>query len=229
MGQDSIPLDYLEAADAVRQHYRRPPSLLLPLWARTRYLYSRPDTSDILGFGLASQLSFRLDRSGRLVDSTIQVSTASSELDTSLIAAVRRADSAGAFSPPTEEAWRRKGRIQLRLIDWTRRTGPALPLVRLSIPVIDVDSAVDVVSIPQPRVPYSAQREGVSSSVLLQYVVMESGRVDPSSFRIIEGQYREFAKSAIEAVARGRFKPARVRGCPVPLLVQQRVNYNMAR
>jgi TonB family protein len=221
--------EYLLAAEALRAHFTPPASVSLPLWAR----FLAPEDSvpreltDALGYGLASGVSFRLRADGRLADSSVFVDTASPELNESLRMAVRRADSAQALPKPGYGIRHDRGRIILQLIDWDERRGPAAGLVRLVIPVIRIDSGVAVRRIPGPAYPSSLRQREISGAVELQYVVTEAGRIDPASFKVIRGQYREFVKAAIEAIRRGTFKPARLRGCPVPMLVQQRIFFRI--
>jgi protein TonB len=221
--------DYLKAAEALRVHFTPPTSVSLPLWAR---FFAPKDSvlrelTDALGYGLASGIVFRLHADGRLADSSIFVDTASPELNESLRMAVRRADSALALPKPSSRILQDRGRIVLRLIDWDERTGPAVGLVRLAIPVIRIDSGVAVRRIPPPSYPASLRQREIGGVMELQYVVSEAGRADSTSFRVIRGSYREFVEAAIQAILRGSFRPAQFRGCPVPLLVQQRIFFRI--
>jgi protein TonB len=84
---------------------------------------------------------------------------------------------------------------------------------------------VTVVHIPAPAYPAKALRAKRRGGVDLQYVVTEDGRAAPTSMRVVEADDSAFAAAAREAIAAGKFQPARVLGCPVQMLVQQRISY----
>jgi hypothetical protein len=218
--------DYLLAAQAIRSYFRPPRALTLPFWA---HITARPDSqstkSDIPGLGFAGSLAFRLDPLGHLVDTTVFVDTAAPELNESLIAAVRRADSALGFSPPGRAVRRDKGHILLRFVNLEKSSGPAVPLVRVAVPTIRADSDVSIRKIPQPVFPVAGILARTSGTVELQYVVTAEGRADPASFKVLHARYREFVDAAIRAIAAGSFYPARLRGCAVPMLVVQKVSF----
>lgn len=219
---DSGSTDPHRAAEAIKLHFRAPQRLSLPLWARIDVTDSAHlDPSDALGHGLDTELSFRLTDAGRLVDSSIELQTASPELDSSLVKAIRRADSARAFTDT--------GLIALRVMDWTKRLGAEVGLVRLVIPTIRADSAPRVVSINQLQYPELAMANQIEDAVTLEFVVTELGGADPTTFRIVSGEYQEFAIEAMNAVVQGRFVPARVGACPVPALLQQVIEFRVQR
>lgn len=226
--QDSAALSEHEAAlAALIQNYRQPSGLSLPPWARYVEIEEKPRDLYAPGYGLATHVGFYLDQYGRLADTLISVTSASPELNASLVAAVRRADSAGIL-PNSHQA--KKRHLILSVIDWDRRaSAPAAPLARVSVPVIRVDSGPSPISIPRPVYPRPAQRNGIEGRVELQYVVLETGQADPASFHVVRTNYREFAASAIEVITRGRFRPARLAGCPVPILIQQKVSFRISR
>lgn len=225
--QDSAALSEHEAAvAALVQNYRQPSGLSLPLWARYVEIEKQPRDLYAAGYGLATHVGFYLDQYGRLADTLISVTSASPELNASLVAAVRRADSAGSLPNSSQT---KKRYLILSVIDWDHRgSAPAAPLARVSVPVIRIDSGPSPISIPRPVYPRRAQRAGIEGRVELQYVVLETGQADPATFHVVRTNYREFAASAIEVIARGSFRPARLAGCPVPILIQQKVSFNLA-
>ncbi|HET9514134.1 MAG TPA: energy transducer TonB [Gemmatimonadales bacterium] len=225
--QDSDALSEHEAAlAALLQNYRQPSGLSLPLWARYVETEEKPRDLHAAGYGLATHVGFYLDQYGRLADTLISVTSASPELNASLVAAVRRADSAGSLPNSTQT---KKRHLILSVIDWDRRgSAPSAPLARVAVPVIRVDSGPSPISIPKPDYPRGAQRAGIEGRVELQYVVLETGQADPATFHVVRTNYREFAASAIEVIARGSFRPAQLAGCPVPILVQQKVSFKLA-
>jgi TonB family protein len=219
-----VPAYYLLVAQAIRQYYRAPRSIGLPFWARTMMIRSL-DSLDTVGYGLDGTVFFRLDETGQLADSAIQVTTASPEFNASVIAAVRRADSASAFPPPEGDVKRDQGRIVLRTVNFEKPTGAAVGLARVSVPIVGLDRSARFLS--QPKIAYPADALGnvPGDNITLQFVVNERGTVDPASLRILQGEYREFATSALQALAGARFSPAQVSGCEVPELIEFQIRY----
>jgi hypothetical protein len=215
--QDSAPDDYALAAQAIQTHFVPPTSLTLPVWARTAPTDTNPWAgSDLLRFGLHGELVFRLDPSGRLADTAITIVSASPELRSSLIAAVRSADSAGEFLPPGQRVQRDSGTIVLRLVDWSRHQGPGVPLMRLTVPTIRVDVPARLRWQPGVQYPVQAFQQQRSDTIVLLHVVTALGQAEPSSFRVVAGRHRDLVLAAIEATVHSSFEPARVGGCAVP-------------
>lgn len=65
--------------------------------------------------------------------------------------------------------------------------------------------------------------EGISSRVLLEFVVDTLGRAEPATVRIIESGGAPFDASARTAIVRARFAPGRAGSRTVRVLVRQRV------
>jgi protein TonB len=66
----------------------------------------------------------------------------------------------------------------------------------------------------KPRYPESARRRGIEGTVLLQMRITAQGRVE--AVKVVRSAgYPELDESAIEAVRRWRFEPARRNGAPV--------------
>jgi TonB family protein len=100
-----------------------------------------------------------------------------------------------------------------------------VPMLRLRLPTIRVEQPVTVIHIPPPAYPAKALMDKRRGGVVLQYVVTEDGRASPASMRVVDADDSAFAAAAREAIVAGEFQPARVLGCPVQMLVQQRISY----
>lgn len=212
-----LPDDYNFAVQAVRAHFTPPATVTLPVWARTAPPDPSPwDGTDLPRYGLYSDVVFRLESSGRLADTAVTVATASPELTASLIAAVRGADSAKEFSPPGDQVLGDSGTIVLRVVDWSKHQGPGVPLMRLDVPTIHVDSAARVRSQAPAEYPLQAFKQGLADTVVMLHVVTALGQADPATFRVVAGHYRDLALAAMQATVRSTFDPARVSGCAVP-------------
>jgi hypothetical protein len=163
---------------------------------------------------------------GRVRRAQWHLAPGSSQLQTAVLEAVQRADSGQAFSGLVSSAGRRLTTVRLTL----RTATPSeplegVPILRLRIPTIRVEHPVDVVHIPTPVYLAKARKAGTPGRVALQYVVTEEGRASGPSIRVLEADDSTFAAAARDAIVAGTFQPARVRGCPVQMLVQQRISY----
>jgi protein TonB len=77
----------------------------------------------------------------------------------------------------------------------------------------------------RPRYPEMLRQAGVSGEVELEYVVLESGRVDSASVRVLASTHPAFSEAAREALQRARFKPAHRGAGPVPVTVRQTLHF----
>ena len=78
----------------------------------------------------------------------------------------------------------------------------------------------------QPRYPESARRRGIEGTVLLRMRITEQGRVEDVRVERSAG-HAELDQSAIDAVRRWRFEPARRNGVPVAEPVQLPVVFKL--
>ena len=233
-----VRADYLAAGQAIRTYFHPPAQVRLPLWARTvsrRASHGGSSPEDTthtryVSYGLRGHIRFRLDPTGRLADSQIVVDNASPDITANIVAAVKRADSAYAFSPPSKQVLRDQGIIRLQFVEllpWTR--DPSIPLMRLVVPDVFIDSEPDILSFPRLEYPSILREEGISGRVLLEFVVGADGRVEISSIDLVQAEYRDFAVESIESLERARFRPARIEHCAVPALVRMPVDFKIRR
>ena len=66
---------------------------------------------------------------------------------------------------------------------------------------------------------------GIAGKVVVQFVVDTTGHVDPNSFKLISAPHPAFANSAKELVTKSVFRPGKMRGQAVAVLVQQSINF----
>ncbi|HEX9562491.1 MAG TPA: hypothetical protein VF981_00900 [Gemmatimonadaceae bacterium] len=226
-GADLVPVDgppeALGAAEAIASHFAAPGSMSLPLWARVGVMGSSASSPvPAVGHGFDDFIHLTLSRDGRLGDRNLDIRTASAEFNEALAQAVLRADSASALPVPSEFLERTRNRVTLRLVDVDKVNVPSFPLMRMVIPTIRAESGVRVIRLPGAEYPRNAAYAAVEDSVEVQYVVSEAGVADVNApFALLRVRYRPFAEAVIEAVRKGTFEPARVRGCPIPMLVRQ--------
>jgi TonB-like protein len=214
--------DYLLAAQAIQNFFQHPMQLRLPFWARTVSRRGQNRVPGLYGF-----VRFRLDRLGRLPDADIQVDMASDDVGESIVAAIKRADSASAFSPPSPAVLHDHGTVRLRFGIVADTGRKSIRLMRLVIPAIVVDSEPAVISLPPLTYPEMLRRAGFTDRILLQFVVLSNGRIDESTLDLLHADYREFAVEAIHGVREARFRPARIGTCAVPTVVALPIDFKI--
>ncbi|HEV8197243.1 MAG TPA: TonB family protein [Gemmatimonadales bacterium] len=93
----------------------------------------------------------------------------------------------------------------------------------------EVDDPVQPINIPKPRFPPVLQSAGVSGFVDVTYVVDTLGHAEPSSWKVQKSSNQQFEAPAREAIMKGVFKPARIKGGAVRQLVQQKISFNIGQ
>ena len=88
-----------------------------------------------------------------------------------------------------------------------------------------VDEAPERLGGPPLEYPAELRRLGVEGSVVVEFVVDTSGRVQEETIRVISSTHKEFEKSAHRALRASRFRSGRLRGQRVRVLVQQRLDF----
>lgn len=86
------------------------------------------------------------------------------------------------------------------------------------------DPAV-LLSQPTPRYPAALQSAGVAGSVVLEFVIDTSGKVERGSVRVVESSHPALENAARAAVLGARFRPAQLAGRPVRQITRQRVRF----
>ncbi len=84
-----------------------------------------------------------------------------------------------------------------------------------------VDEPPERISGPPLRYPEMLRQANIEGSVLLEFVVDTSGTVERESVKIIRATHDAFVSHATEAVVKSQYRPGRVRGLAVRVLVQQ--------
>ena len=92
-----------------------------------------------------------------------------------------------------------------------------------------VDDPVVPLNIPKPRYPPVLQQAGVSGFVDVRYVVDTVGHAEPATWQVMKSSNAQFEAPAREAIMKGVFKPARIKGAAVRQLVQQKISFNIGQ
>jgi protein TonB len=90
-----------------------------------------------------------------------------------------------------------------------------------------VDDPVQQISVPKPRYPPVLQQAGIAGRVEVRYVVDTTGHAEPASWRVMRSANTAFEEPAREAIMKGIFKPARIKGQAVRQLVQQAISFTI--
>jgi hypothetical protein len=108
-------------------------------------------------------------------------------------------------------------------------TGP----VPTDLQQVFVESVVDEPPIrlsgPQPVFPPLLKDAGIEGHVISEVVIGIDGHPEPDSFRIIESTNKAFEKAARDAILASLYRPGRMRGQAVRVLVRQPVNFALNR
>jgi len=111
-------------------------------------------------------------------------------------------------------------------------TGLSDPLSEeISVPVslLLVQDLPELLAAPPPTYPPWLRDAGVEGRVVLQLVVDTLGRAEPGSVRVVRSDHTGFEAPAAQSLRRARFRPARVYGRAVRVLVQVPVEFRLRR
>jgi hypothetical protein len=90
---------------------------------------------------------------------------------------------------------------------------------------VDPDTPVSVVSQPRPAYPGGLALRNRIGRVWMSFVVTAEGRADRATFFPVLSDDSLFTEAAIQALLRGRYRPAVLHGQPVPLRVFQVIEF----
>lgn len=90
-----------------------------------------------------------------------------------------------------------------------------------------VDERPERLSGPMPRYPEMLRQAGIEGVVLLEFIIDTAGHVEEESIKILQSTNRAFEGPARDVVRRSLFRPGRVRGQAVRVLVQQQIGFTI--
>jgi periplasmic protein TonB len=91
-----------------------------------------------------------------------------------------------------------------------------------------VDEAPELLSAPPPVYPELLRQAGVEGVVFVEAVVDTSGRVERGSLVVVSSADPAFDRGALECIGRALFRPARVGGRAVRVLVRLPVQFHLS-
>jgi protein TonB len=92
-----------------------------------------------------------------------------------------------------------------------------------------VEERPEVLSAPPLEYPPLLSQAGIEGTVVMQFVVDTMGRAEPGSIKVIRSTNPEFERPVRNVLARARFRPGRVHGRAVRVLVQQSYNFTQKK
>jgi hypothetical protein len=210
-------------AQAIADNFQPPSTFRWPAkWISTAPA-QRPGDSVAAG-GLRGMLSLRVDRRGRLIDATFPQSTDVPELNASLLAAARRADSVGALAPTLGHD--SIASVLIRVDADTVPESQAVPFMRLKLPYTRITMGASVSWQAPIWIPKSIDRS-TDAIIDVQYVIGEDGRAIRASLRLLQVKPAEIGPPVAGAILMTEFHPARSGACPVKVLVRQRIGLRL--
>jgi periplasmic protein TonB len=93
----------------------------------------------------------------------------------------------------------------------------------------EVEQQVSAISGTNVEYPESMRASGAEGQVLAQFVVNENGRVETSTFKVLESSAPAFTAAVKAALSRMRFKPAQIGKTNVSQVVQQAFVFKLSR
>ena len=92
-----------------------------------------------------------------------------------------------------------------------------------------VDEKPERVSNPPLDYPDLLRQAGIEGNVIVEVIIDTTGRAEPTSLRIIQSTNKAFELSAKDAVLKSLYRPGRVRGQAVRVLVQVPISFTIRR
>lgn len=94
---------------------------------------------------------------------------------------------------------------------------------------LTVDEPPRLLTHPVLEYPPLLRSAGVEGSVVLEVVIDSAGRPEPGSLRVLEASHPLFVSAGTRALLGSRFRPGRIQGRPVRVLIRQPVVFRLAR
>jgi protein TonB len=92
---------------------------------------------------------------------------------------------------------------------------------------LGVDERPRRISGPLPRYPELLRQAGVEGTVVLEFVVDTLGRVEEATITVVRATNQAFVAPAVVVITESLFRPGRVRGRAVRVLVRQSVGFTI--
>jgi len=94
---------------------------------------------------------------------------------------------------------------------------------------LTVDEPPHLLTLPALEYPALLRTAGLDGLVVIEVVIDSAGRPEPATLRVVEASHRGFVPEAVRVVTGARFRPGRVRGQAVRVLIRQPIAFRLAR
>jgi hypothetical protein len=183
----------------------------------------------LVTLSVEGQVVFYAHRDGTIDQVLLTESTLSPALDSTLMAAVQRVDSNRTLPPFPPALTPDLVRLRLTLGDRDRRSpGQPFFVTRQATWKLDHPAAGSRYN-RAPEYPVNARLAGVTDSLVLSFVIDETGAAAMSTARFLAGSYRDFKLAVLEVIPGYKFHPAMIAGCPVPQRVTMPFVFSLER
>ncbi len=92
-----------------------------------------------------------------------------------------------------------------------------------------VDEKPERITTLTPDYPDLLRQAGIEGTVVVEVIIDTTGHAEPSSLRIVQSTNKAFELSARDAVLKSMYRPGRVRGQAVRVLVQVPISFSIRR
>lgn len=104
------------------------------------------------------------------------------------------------------------------------------PLFRFRVPIYPIFSETQAIpDNPRPRYPVDMRERGIQGEVMLEFLVLPDGRIDPASVTVLRATTPQFVAAVVAVVPQMRFYPMKIGGCAVSVLVQMPFVFGLNR
>jgi hypothetical protein len=230
-----LPPGFADAVlDGVRQAFQPPRPMALPVFVASDTagpMPVPPSRSTVLRPALAAEVQFTLGDTGAVVG-RLSTSSLSGALDSALVRAPARADSLhllpqsfgpGGLGEPVK--------FFVSLLTSQPPVPPWAPLFMLRVPQWRGAHGAQPVSADATASPEATAIHGKVHQewVVYQVVVDESGHAMPSTIRLVQAHYREFARAAVGRLETTTYRAASIGGCAVKGIAELRYSFAVAQ
>jgi TonB family protein len=112
---------------------------------------------------------------------------------------------------------------------WVQLRDPSKPATYLPDPLSTVDTVVEkpvrLVWTP-PAYPPLLRLAGIQGVVIVEAIIDTTGRAEPNSVKIVKSPHPGFDQSVQRAILDSRWRPSRVNGKPVRMLIQEAITFH---
>jgi len=92
-----------------------------------------------------------------------------------------------------------------------------------------VDEKPEIISSPPLQYPDILRQAGVEGDVLIEAIIDTTGKAEPGSVRVLHSTHPAFDKEAMDVVSKSLYRPGRMGGVPVRVLVNVPVTFSIRK